>query len=122
MPQNRVSTDVLKTRGSFVKHPERERARIAEPKPSGDLGPPPTHLNARQKKTWRELEQIIPPGVAASSDRWTVELLVCLMEKCRSGQAKAGETKQIESLLSKMGMTASDRSRVSAGKPSLPPG
>src|SRR5438477_6456915 len=119
MPQNRASTDVLKSRGAFVKHPERARARMAEPKPNGELGASPKHLNAGQKKTWRELVQIIPAGVAAASDRWAVELLVCLMERCRNGQAKAGEIKQIESLLSKFGMTASDRSRVSAAKPAL---
>ena len=39
------------------------------------------------------------------------------MTKFRDGLATAGEAKQIESLLSKMGMTASDRSRVSVQKP-----
>jgi hypothetical protein len=117
MARNRVSTEVLATRGAFEKDPARARARAGEPKPVGVLGPVPKHLNARQKKVWRELERIATPGVAALSDRWAFELLACLMTKFRDGQATAGEAKQIESLLSKMGMTASDRSRVSVQKP-----
>jgi len=119
MPQNRVSTKVLKTRGSFVKHPERARERAAEPKPTGDLGPPPKGLNQRARRLWKELEHIIPPGVAASSDGWAFKMLVCLMAKFDGGRATSGESKQIESLLSKMGMTPSDRSRVSTTRPAL---
>src|ERR1700674_597175 len=117
MARNRVSTEVLAAKGAFEKDPARGRARANEPKPVGNLGPVPKHLNARQKKVWRELEQIATPGVVALSDRWAFELLVCLMTKFRDGQATAGEAKQIESLLSKMGMTPSDRSRVSVQKP-----
>lgn len=120
MPRNRVATEVLAARGAFDRHPERERERLAEIKPEGELGTPPKSLNAKQKRVWRELAQIVPNGVAASSDRFIFELLVCLMSKFREGQATAGEAKQIESLLSKMGMTPSDRSRV-GGKPPLKP-
>src|SRR2546430_8284955 len=109
MPQNRVSTKVLKTRGSFVKHPERARERAAEPKPTGDLGPPPKGLNQRARRLWKELEQIIPPGVAASSDRWAFKMLVCLMAKFDACCATSGDSKQIERLLSKLCMTSSDR-------------
>ncbi len=117
MPRNRVSTEVLEQRGAFERHPEREQERKAEPKAVGELGDPPRTLNAKQKKLWREFAQIVPAGVADSSHRMVFELLVCLMTKLRDGQATAGEEKQIESLLSKMGMTPSDRSRVSVQKP-----
>jgi hypothetical protein len=69
---------------------------------------------------WAELANIVPIGVAENSDRWTFEVLVCLMAKFRSGVALGGEVSQLLSLLAKFGMTPSDRSRVSAA-PKRPP-
>lgn len=88
-----------------------------ELKATGELGPPPLHLTPKVKRVWQELQQTIPPGLAASCDRWVFELLVCLMAKFRDGQAKGGETKQIESLLCRLGLTPSDRNRVSVTPP-----
>ena len=116
MARNRVSTEVLATKGAFEKDPARGRARAGEPKPVGDLGQPPKILNAKQKRIWREFEPLVPAGVADSSHRMVFELLICLMTRLREGLATGGEKKQIESLLSKMGMTPSDRSRVSVRK------
>jgi hypothetical protein len=114
MPKPRSATKALKARGSFLKHPERQRARSREPKPSGPLGPPPDELKASQKKVWRELAAIIPEGVADASDRWSFEVLVCLMGKFRRGISLGGEVSQMLSLLAKFGMTPVDRSRVAA--------
>ena len=65
---------------------------------------------------WIELAQLVPPRVVERSDRWTFEVLVCLMAKFRKGRAKGGEATQIINLLAKFGMTPSDRSRVSQGE------
>src|SRR5215469_3575125 len=112
MPQRRVSTQVLKQRGSFRVNPGRYKDRLAEPKPSGVLGGPPKHLTREQRKIWRELLEIIPTGVACRYDRAAVELLVALMEKLRARQASCTDLLRLESLLSRFGMTPSDRSRV----------
>src|SRR6266481_1181085 len=114
MPRPRTPTAKLIAKGSFLRHPERKRARAAEPKPIGRLGEPPRLFKGARKTIWLELSELIPPGVAANCDRWVVELLVCLMQKFRSGRAKSSEAKQIESLLGKLGMTPADRSRVGA--------
>jgi hypothetical protein len=71
-------------------------------------------MRIAHRKLWYELAKIVPQGVAEHSDRWTFEVLVCLMAKFRSGAALGGEVSQLLSLLAKFGMTPSDRSRVSA--------
>ena len=114
MPRPRTPTAKLQAKGSFLKHPERKRARAQEPRPTGTIGQPPPRFRGMRRAIWLELVAIIPAGVAADCDRWAVELLVCLMSKFRSGRAKSSEAKQIESLLGKMGLTPADRSYVSA--------
>ena len=112
MPRRRVSTKVLKARGSHLRHPERVRSRASEPKYSGPLGAPPKSLRPDFRELWFELAALVPEGVAEHSDRWTFEVLVCLMAKFRRRQAKSGEVSQLLNLLAKFGMTPSDRSRV----------
>src|SRR2546428_6127843 len=91
MSRRRIATSVLEARGAFLKHPERRAARMNEPNPTGELGPPPTHMSAAHRKIWRELASTTPPGVLTNCDRWAFEILVCLMAKFRKGQAKVGE-------------------------------
>jgi len=120
MPQRRTSSRVLKARGSHLRHPERARARAKEPKYTGPLGAPPKEMRAGHRRLWSELADLVPAGVAEHSDRWTFEVLVCLMAKFRSGMALGGEVSQLLSLLAKFGMTPSDRSRVSVAPPRAP--
>lgn len=90
-----------------------------EPKPTGELGDPPKSLKADEKEAWFELASLIPPGVAANTDRWHVEETVCLMALSRRLRAvgqrmTAAEGSQLISNLGKMGMNPADRSRVTA--------
>jgi hypothetical protein len=117
MPRRRISTKVLKARGSHLRHPERARARAREPKYTGPLGAPPEKLNAKHKALWAELSAIVPEGVPEKSDRWMFEVLVCLMAKFRAGSARGGEVNQLLNLLAKLGMTPADRSRVAPNAP-----
>jgi hypothetical protein len=114
MPQRRTASRVLKARGSHLRHPERIRKRVHEPKFTGPLGDPPEKMRPAHRELWAELASLVPPGVAEHSDRWTFEVLVCLMAKFRERTALGGEVSQLLSLLAKFGMTPSDRSRVSA--------
>ena len=45
-----------------------------EPRVGGPLGPPPACLDARSKRIWEELREIIPARVAARSDRMLPKL------------------------------------------------
>ncbi len=112
MSRPRKPTAVLEGTGAFVKHPERKRARSAEPIPTAPLGDPPTHLGTEEKAIWIELSALIPPNVAKNSDRFAVEIIVCLMANFRKQRATVGELAQLSSLLGRMGLTASDRSRI----------
>ena len=117
MARPRTPTAELEARGGFLKHPERKSARAGEPKPTGELGDPPEELNRDEKKVWREVAALIPPGVAKNSDRIAMELIACLLGKFRRNRASVGEINQLLSLLAKMGMTPADRSRVVAVLP-----
>jgi hypothetical protein len=113
----RTSTAVLESRGAFVHNPGRRVARANEPRPTGQLGRPPKHLANDEKKTWRELARISPPGVLTNSDRWFAEMAVRLMTRVRQGTARTMEFSQLVQCLAKMGLSPADRSRVSAVPP-----
>lgn len=117
MPRVRVPTAILDSRGAFVKHPERRAARKNEPVPTQDLGGPPKHLRAAEKKVWTELSAKLAPGVAANSDETAFEVLVCLLVRFRSSQRKkddpvVGEVAQMNKLFAQFAMTPADRTRV----------
>jgi hypothetical protein len=114
MPQPRIPTAILQTRGAFEHDPARGRARANEPVPSGPLGDPPDRLDRDEREAWIELAAILPPGVAMNTDRWALEELVCLKVKCQRRIATAAERSELAKYLSKFGMTPADRSRVCA--------
>lgn len=114
MPQPRVPTSILRARGAFKNHPEREKDRVNEPVAKDPLGPPPKHLSKEEKKIWKELAAIIPEGVAFATDRWIVETAVILKAKERAGTILCAERNLLINCLSKMAMTPSDRSKVVA--------
>jgi hypothetical protein len=104
--------------GSFEKHPERKRKRKNEPKPKGVIGDAPASFNPdlsvgrEMIQIWDEIVQQAPPGVLTFSDRMHVEVLCRLLYKIRHNLAKSGDYARAESLLGKMGMNPSDRSKV----------
>ena len=122
MGRNRTATAILELKGSFKKHPE--RARPDEPKPTGPLGDPPKFLSKSEKEAWLDLASIIAPGVLMNSDRWAVEIACRIMAKIRDPKggiggkfgASVGEVAQMNGLLSRMGMTPADRSKVGVPK------
>jgi phage terminase small subunit len=120
MPQRRVPTATLKARGSFIKHPERKRARKNEPQPTGELGDPPEHLDRDEKKAWKYVAALVPPGVAANRDRIAMEEIACLLVSCRRKRATSAERNLLRGYLRDFGMTPADSSRVAAQKPEAP--
>ena len=100
-----------------MNHPERKAARAGEPQPTEDLGKAPAYMTAAQKKIWAELEGLVVPGLLTKQDRWVVEMATVLMSKIRSGEAKPQEISTFTSLLSKMGLSPADRSKVSVTAP-----
>ena len=90
-----------------------DRKNVNEPKPNLPLGDPPKHLTAKQKKVWREIVSIIPHGVLGDCDRMILEIASILMSKLREDRIlQPSLLSQLLRCLSSMGMTPSDRSKV----------
>lgn len=114
MARPRTPTSLLELRGAFKEHPERKAERANEPRPTEPLGKPPSGMTAAQKKVWKELASLVVPGVLTISDRIAVELAVVLTSRLRDGSIKTQEISILTTLLGKLGMTPSDRAKVSA--------
>ena len=106
-----VPTEILDTRGAFLKHPERRRPN--EPQETRPLGNAPRCLTAEQKKLWGEIAHNLPPGVGKVSDRYAFEMLIRLMAKERADSINNNERGQLIKLLGSFGMTPADRSKIS---------
>jgi phage terminase small subunit len=109
MPTPRKPTAILDASGAFRKNPDRRRV---DPATTGDLGPPPRYFDKTQKKIWKELAEMAPVNVLANADRWCCELACVLMGQLRAGSLSVAQGAQLVSLLSRLGLTPADRSRV----------
>ena len=116
MPTPRKPSNVLQMNGAFDKNPDRKRARKDEPVPTAPLGDPPLRLTDEEKAAWHEVVSIAPPGVLMNSDRIAMEILSVLLAQFRANPLDFQPTRlsRLESMIVKMGLTPSDRSRVIA--------
>jgi len=110
MSRPRTPTKVLKLRGAFSKHPERARERENEPANLGPLGSAPRALDDSARERWRQIAKMAP--WLEYADRLAVEELAKLWAKSRRNELAGGDGKRIDWLMSRLGMTASDRSKV----------
>ena len=85
------------------------------------IGPAPDHFNDQQSSTWDYLVSVMFPGVLAESDRPTFELLAVLFHRFRYGDYSddsvlpalaVGELARMDSIMSRYGMTPSDRTKI----------
>jgi hypothetical protein len=118
-PAPRVPMNVLRLKGSVKKNKARFKDRENEPVPNAALGNPPRHLTTAQKKCWRQLVKIAPPGVFGDCDSWAVEIASVLMAEFRDNPAefKAARLARLDSLMGRFGIVPADRSRVQVPKP-----
>jgi len=119
MARPRKPTNVLKLSGAFEKNPYRGVIRANEPQNLDELGEPPDRLSEQQLKAWNEIIENSPYGVLTKGDRHTVELTsVLLAEFWEVGAGMMGtHLNMLNTLLAKMGMNPSDRSKVFAQNP-----
>lgn len=120
MARPRLPTNVLDARGSFRKHPERAAEREAEPQPGVDdeIGDPPDWFGPEQFMCWQEIVTLAHERTLSSADRLIVEHGAQLLAMLRAEQWQVHPTIMIrwETVLAKLGMTPSDRSKVAARK------
>lgn len=118
MARPRLPTNVLDARGAFKHNPKRAEERQGEPVPDDDIGEPPDWFSAEQFICWQEIVTLAHPGTLCSADRLLVEHGAQLLSHLRAEQWQVHPTILIrwESVLSKLGMTPADRSKVAVRK------
>lgn len=120
MSRPRTPTKILELRGAFDKNPNRRRDE--EPQPSAEIGPPPNHLTARERRVYIELVEAAPPGVLTNADQHMVIVAARLEAEYRH-RPEDFPTAKIGMLLkslSSLGFSPSDRSKVHVRKPKDP--
>lgn len=89
-----------------------------EPEAAGDLGPPPSDWKPAQKALWWEVVNAAPSGVLTESDRFLVELAVRNLAQVRAHpEMTAAQSAEMRRCLGEMGMTPSERARLTTNKP-----
>lgn len=121
MGAQRKPTAIHKASGSFLKDPQRGRARSNEPVVTKKIGKPPISLNIEQKNAWKELVDQAPAGVLTYADRINVEMASRLLADMRDNSEDAQEFTgvkyaRLQSILASFGMSPADRSRVQVEK------
>lgn len=113
MGRPRTPTSVLDARGAFKKHPERKRA--GEPVVTDPIGAPPDRLNKLQVRAWHEVVARAPLGVLTAADFHAVEQLCVLLAESweQGGDFPIMKRNSINKMLGQLGMTPSDRARLS---------
>lgn len=113
MARPKQPTVLHEIKGSFNKNPKRRPK--GEPRPKGGIGPAPKWMIDAEAEIWDELVGIVPPGVLTDADRWIVERVVKLMWIARYDEERFTGAKEghFISYLSRMGLTPSDRAKIS---------
>lgn len=114
MARTRTPEHLRAVKGMDKKNPSRRNDNEPQPPVMG-IGEPPKHLNENQKDIWNEMVLQMPGGVLGSSDRIAFELIAKLVWESRFNYEEFTGAKlaQLNSLLSRFGMTPSDRSKIS---------
>ena len=119
MPAHRKPTHMLSLVGAFKKDPQRRRFDPPTFKP---IGSPPKQRDITFAQAWRYISDCCPQGVLADRDRVYLEIAASLFVEFRCAPAKFHPAKlqRLTAMLSNLGMSPADASRVSAVKPRVP--
>ena len=119
MPNPKKPTALRELHGTAGRNKQRNSPN--PPEITRGIGPAPEHFNELQTKTWDYLVSIMFAGVLAESDRPTFELLTVLFYRFRYGTyddeavvpaLAVGELNRMDSIMSRYGMTPSDRTKI----------
>lgn len=109
MAKNRIPTKKAEVSGAAIKHPERFRDR-QEPTGTRPLGEPYPLMTDKQKECWKELADELP--WLNSSHRMIVRVACFLTARIDSGDMGVQATQALSAVLSKLGATPVDSSKV----------
>jgi hypothetical protein len=124
----RKPTNLLEMGGAFKKNPGRQKARLNEPKPTGDVGPPPAHwstpssyVKGVRERIWNEYVEQFPPGLLTNTDRSQLEqLCIATYEARRPGKQQIRWSAEVTKILRLFGGNPVDRARISIDAGSAP--
>lgn len=110
----RKPTAVLEANGAFTRNPKRARARRYEPDTGRGVGPAPEYLTSEQGKAWDDIVSACAPGVFQSSDTVFLAAMSAMVAQFREDPVGFGISRYqiFLTMLTRAGMTPSDRSRV----------
>jgi phage terminase small subunit len=112
MPNHRKPTELLELSDAFKNHPKRKRP-IGPKSPAG-IGEPPARLTAEEREVWQEIKFKAPQGVLTAPDGFMMETLCQLIAAMRARVITDAQRNQMIRLLSLIGFTPADRSRITA--------
>lgn len=114
MARNRTPEHLRAVKGMDKKNPSRRNDNEPVP-PMMGIGPAPSHLTQLESNIWDEVVLQMPPKVLGSSDRIAFEVMVKIINEVRTDftEITGAKLAQLTSLLSRFGMTPSDRSKLS---------
>lgn len=117
MARNAAPAAVHHLKGSYKKDPQRENKDAPE---VGDISDkePPEYFNERQTFYWNDLIQRSPAGVLSDGDYYVLALGAVLLNEMEEKKGSLGNERigKLISVLSKLGMTPSDRSGLKVDK------
>ena len=95
-------------------HRNKQRNNNNAPIKTGGIGSPPSHLLPEQVKIWDEVVSNMYAEVLGEGDKMAFEMLVRLIHEMRTNfsDMPGAKLSQLNSLLSKFGMTPSDRTKI----------
>lgn len=122
MPTPRKSLSQLAVSGTLGKNLGRYQSRIAaQPNFIRPVGKAPPHLTPGERAVWAELVRAAPPGLLQRSDRLVLEVLSKLVVRMRtSSDPKSSELNSLVNVLTKMGLTPVDRTKLNLESPPEP--
>ena len=123
MARPRKPTELHALNGTLDHNPARFADRANEPKDDRPLGPPPDRMKPDERAAWMEIDRLAP--WLSGADRLAVEVAAALMASFRLAGVQytpPALLARLESMLGKLGLTPSDRSKVSAADAAKPSG
>jgi hypothetical protein len=114
MARPRIPQEKAEVSGAAIHDPQRFRDR-KKPKKTRPIGEPYKLMTEAQKAAWEELRFELP--WLNSSHRPILRLACLWMAKMDEGDFGVNATQALSSLLSKLGATPADESKVNHGEP-----
>lgn len=116
MGRHKQPLELAEIKGLVAHNPQRytkEPVKNAMP-----LGQPPDHLSKEAKRTWFELEAMVPAGVLTYAERAIMEILSNLLVEYRKDPPAfpSGKYVHLIGMMARLGMTPTDRQKIGVEK------